>query len=136
MGRSPRLPRITKPVPAGLRIALLDPDDLMRALAQQWLREAGFRVVDAGALAQGRRPVALIILDCANPRQAEPALRRLQAERPVPVLLMSARLRPGQQHSTALAAQLGVRGVLPKPFSRDALLAAVQRALASQPPSP
>ncbi|MCR5864438.1 response regulator [Aquincola sp. J276] len=127
----PWLPRIPKPVPAGLRIALLDPDDLMRALARQWLREAGFRVVDGSALSQPRRPVALVILDCANPRQAEPALRLLQAERPVPVLLMSARLRPGQQHSTALAAQLGVRGVLPKPFTREALLAAVQRALAT-----
>jgi CheY-like chemotaxis protein len=113
------------------RIALLDNDTLMRRLAERWLREAGYRVVGGAALRKGAPgPLHLILLDCANPRDAAGRVKQLHAEHPVPVVLLSARLRADQDHSDALAQQLGVRGVLAKPFTRDALLDAVLRALA------
>jgi len=44
-------------------------------------------------------------------------------------LLLSARFRQGMGSSSSVARQLGVRNVLPKPFTRDELLSAVGESL-------
>lgn len=111
-----------------LRIALLESDDLVRALAQAWLLDAGHQVVTV--MSADATPLAgldLVIADAPSPRSAAALLARLHSIYTAPVLLVSARLNRGQGRSAALAAQLGVAGVLPKPFTRRELLAAVAR---------
>ena len=49
-----------------------------------------------------------------------------------PILLLSARFRLGMGSSSSVAHQLGVRNVLPKPFTRDELLSAVGESLNGQ----
>jgi DNA-binding response OmpR family regulator len=113
-----------------LRIALLESDDLMRALAQRWLAEAGHGVVlvESCCSAPPAR-VDLVIANVPSPGAAAGVVCRLQATYAAPVLLVSARLRHCQGRSTALPCQLGVRAVLPKPFTKQELLDAVERAV-------
>lgn len=114
-----------------LRIALIESDDLMRALAQRWLAEAGHEVLSVepgiGAPAPG---FDLVLVNVPSPRQAGELLCRLQARFGAPLLLVSARLRRQQCGSATLPCQLGVRGVLCKPFTQRELLDAVARAVA------
>jgi DNA-binding response OmpR family regulator len=115
-----------------LRIALIESDELMRALAQRWLTEAGHEVLSveagAGAAAPG---FDLVVVNIPSPRQAGELLCRLQARFGAPLLLVSARLRHQQCGSATLPCQLGVRGVLCKPFTQRELLEAVARAVAA-----
>jgi DNA-binding response OmpR family regulator len=117
-----------------LRIALIESDELMRALAQRWLAVAGHEVVSvgAGAGAGAAAPgFVLVVVNIPCPRQAGELLCRLQARFGAPMLLVSARLRRQQCSSSTLPCQLGVRGVLCKPFTQRELLEAVARAVAA-----
>ncbi|WP_213957806.1 MULTISPECIES: hypothetical protein [unclassified Variovorax] len=112
------------------RIAVIEGDDLVRELVRQWLVDAGY-FVEAFSTPARMAAVDLIIADVASPRAAEPLLLQLfQPGRSVPVLLLSARFRTGQGGSVDLADELGVKGVLPKPFTQRQLLAAVRQSLA------
>ena len=115
------------------RIAVIDSDLLMRELAQRWLTEAGHDVVllswDQLSLKPG---LDLIMVDFANPRSAAERVRSLRAAHPAPVLLVSGRLRRTHEPSPTLALQLGAAAVLPKPYTREELLAAVAAALAAE----
>jgi DNA-binding response OmpR family regulator len=71
----------------------------------------------------------LIMLDMAHPGRAAGQLRSLQSSRLVPVLLVSAHLRRTGEPSQALASQLGAAAVLPKPYTREQLHAAIAAAL-------
>jgi DNA-binding response OmpR family regulator len=112
------------------RIALLESDDLIRAVIERWLEEAGYvlKQMSIEDLKRGNE-VDLIIANAPSPRGAAPLVRALQTAHPAPVLLISARFRRDQGASVALPQQLGVRAVLPKPFTRDELLDAVARAV-------
>ena len=117
-------------VKRALRIALLESDDLMRALAQRWLTEAGHGVVLVQSCCSAPpAQVDLVIANVPSPRAAAGVVCRLQATYAAPVLLLSARLRHCQGRSPTLPCQLGVRGVLPKPFTQQELLQAVERAV-------
>ena len=116
--------------PRTVRIALVEQDDLIRTLVEHWLGEEGHSVkrVTPDALKRGNG-FDLVIANVPSPRSAGPLIRALRAMHRAPLLLLSARIRRGQGSSVELAAQLGVSAVLPKPFTRDELLAAVRSAM-------
>jgi DNA-binding response OmpR family regulator len=81
-------------------------------------------------------PLVLVIAEVAQPRAAASLLRRLQTSFSGPSLLTSARFRRGLPRAAGVATELGVAAVLPKPFSRDELLAAVKATALAHLPSP
>jgi DNA-binding response OmpR family regulator len=111
-----------------LRIIIIEDDDLMRGLLEEWLTEAGYSV-GSGTLrdkpAEGR--VDLVIVDIFRPRQAgDSVVCAVRAAYPdTPVIAMSGQFRLGLEGASAAAQALGVRQVIPKPFSRRDFLAAV-----------
>ena len=106
-------------------VIVLEEDALIRPLLQRWLGEAGY-VVAAGAEAQAKP--ALVIADVPDPQSAEALIRSLR-EYAAPVLVLSARFRRGLAGSAEAARRLGVKKVLPKPFTRKELLAAVRESV-------
>ena len=105
-------------------IAIHEDDDLIRELLERWLGEAGYSL----------RPVAgesprLVIANIPSPRAAPSRIERLQAEYAAPILVLSGRFRRGLAGSAEAAHRLGVKKVLPKPFTRKELLSAVDEVL-------
>jgi DNA-binding response OmpR family regulator len=118
-------------MPDGYRIAVLESDDLMRELTLQWLGEAGHRaVVVSMQTLHGGNGFDLIIADVASPRSAALLVRALRATHSAPLLLLSARLRRNRGTSKQLARQLGVKAILPKPFSHAELMQAIREVMA------
>jgi DNA-binding response OmpR family regulator len=115
-------------------ILVVESDELVRQLLERWLGEAGYTVVIGNAINPAMEAgVRLVIADIARPRRGEASIRALQALHGAPILAISARFRRGLEGSAEAARQLGVCHVLPKPFTRRQLLAAV---LASTRPAP
>jgi DNA-binding response OmpR family regulator len=112
------------------RILVVEPNDLILGLLERWLGEAGYTVVvrTLQSLPQtggeGGEP-HLIVIDVPAPRSAEKTIKSVREVHAGPILLLSARFRRGMGSSMSVARQLGVRNVLPKPFTRGELLSAV-----------
>ena len=110
-------------------IVILEEDDLMRGLLEEWLTEAGYAVrrsgLDDAPAASG---AGLVIIDLHSPREA--GLETVRAARKAypgaPVIAISGRFRSGLAGACAAAQALGAHAVIAKPFSRDDLLAAVR----------
>jgi DNA-binding response OmpR family regulator len=68
----------------------------------------------------------LLIADVSVPRLAQEKIRDCQSAWAAPILLISGRFRRGVGESRHVADSLGVRRVLPKPFTRAELFAAVE----------
>ena len=118
-------------MPRTYRIAIVEGDDLIFQLVERWLGEAGHATRRVGlAELQRGNGVDLIIADVASPRAAGPLVKSLRAAHDAPLLLLSGRFRRGQGSSDRLAQQLGVKAVLPKPFTRDELITAIDGAMA------
>jgi DNA-binding response OmpR family regulator len=119
------------------RIFVVEQNDLILRLLERWLGEAGYAVVagtshsQAQADGDGRESV-LVIIDVPTPRSAEKTIKSVREAHAGPILLLSARLRRDAGSSISVARQLGVRHVLPKPFTRDELLAAVSESIDGQ----
>jgi CheY-like chemotaxis protein len=102
------------------RILLVDADPALSGLIEEWLAALGCSVVQ-------ERP-DLILVDVAFPRQGgADVLKRLGAEHPgTPLLALSSNFFGRIERNGAVARALGVAAVLPKPVSREALIAAVR----------
>jgi DNA-binding NarL/FixJ family response regulator len=97
-------------------------DDLIRGLLERWRGEAGYAVVagsSATAAPDDAREKAprLVIANISRPHGVEALIRSLQARYPAPIPVISARFRRRLGASASAAWQLGVRKVLPKPFT-------------------
>jgi CheY-like chemotaxis protein len=117
-------------VPQKGHILVFESDDLILGLLERWLDEAGYAVfVEAPQrLPQSvgdRGEPLLVIIDVPMPRKAEKTIRSVREVYGGPILLLSARFRRGTGASSDVARQLGVRRILPKPFTRSELLSAV-----------
>ena len=117
------------------RILVIEPDDQILGLLELWLGEAGYSVTVESSLSQpGARATGdvphLVIIDVPEPLGAERTIESVRRVHAGPILLLSARFRQGTGSSGSVAHQLGVRNVLPKPFTRDELLWAVGESLA------
>ena len=114
-------------------IVVVENDDLIRELLERWLGEAGYAVIAAGQGAMRAPPPAdtpcLVIVNVASPRAAQPLIQSLQAVYAAPILVVSGRFRRGLAGSAEAAHRLGVKKVLPKPFTRKELLSAVHESL-------
>ena len=117
------------------RILVVEQNDLILRLLERWLGEEGYTVVAgasqsaAQAVGEGGEP-ELVIIDVPAPRSAENIIKSVREVHASPILLLSARLfRRGTRSSISVARQLGVRNVLPKPFTRGELLSAVSESI-------
>ena len=111
-------------------IVIVEPDDLIRPLMVRWLAEAGHRVFAASKDHDPSMDMAsLVIADISDPATATSTIRLLQDAYSAPILALSARFRRGLGVSSEAARRLHVVKVLPKPFTREELLAAVNEAV-------
>ncbi len=114
-------------------IVIQEEDDLIRQLLELWLSEAGYTVglVEPKAR-RAKRPEEvprLVIVNLPSPRGSQPLIDALGQVYAAPILVLSARFRRGLDGSAEAAHRLGVRKVLPKPFTREEFLAAVNESL-------
>ena len=105
-------------------VAIHEEDALIRQVLERWLGEAGYSLSPM----PGERPL-LVIADLPSPRGVPSRIERLRAVYAAPILVLSGRFRRGLADSTDAARRLGVRKVLPKPFTRKELLSAVDDVL-------
>lgn len=121
--------------PAGRpSIRIANSDSATLGLLREWLSGAGYRVF-AERLEQtsSNEEAVLTIIDVPFCRHgATELLRRVSEQHPgEPILAMSATFFSSIRSDGACARRLGVAGVVPKPISRDKLLAAVDRLVQS-----
>jgi len=119
------------------RIIVVEHDDLILRLLERWLGEEGYSVVAGTSPGLAHVPgdeekPELVIVDVPTPRSAEMIVRSVREVHAGPILLLSARFRRGTGSSRSLACELGVRNVLPKPFTRGELLSAVTKSIDSE----
>ncbi len=107
-------------------IVIVETDDLIRELLERWLGEAGYGVMSCTR--DHVPPVVkpqLVIADVSNPGSSGATIGALRAAYSAPILALSALFRRGLGGSEEAARRLDVCKVLPKPFTREELLAAV-----------
>ncbi|HEX3254662.1 MAG TPA: response regulator [Gaiellaceae bacterium] len=120
--------------PSPLRILIAEDETIIRLDLRDVLERAGHDVCaeardgeEAVALALSAEP-ELAILDVKMPKlDGIEAARRILAERPIPIVMLTAY---GQQELVARAVEAGVFGYLVKPFRETDLLPAIQTARA------
>jgi DNA-binding response OmpR family regulator len=111
-------------------IVIVEPDDLIRELVERWLGEAGYGVIlSAKDHSSGTVTPQLVIADISSPDNAGTTIKVLAAAYSAPIMALSARFRQGLGGSVETAHRLDVCKVLPKPFTREELLAAVSEAI-------
>jgi DNA-binding response OmpR family regulator len=114
---------------SAMDIRVYEEDDLTRALLEQWLGEAGYRVrVGAACRAGPQTHSDLVIVNVSMPKQAgRQCIRHIREAHPqAPLIAISAQFRSGLSASGATAQALGVLKVIAKPLVRSELLEAVR----------
>ena len=117
-----------------MRILIAEDETIIRMDLRVLLEGAGFAVCaeakdgeEAVALAHSEQP-DLAVLDVKMPRlDGIEAARRILAERPIPIVMLTAY---GQEELVARAVEAGVFGYLVKPFRESDLLPAIATARA------
>ena len=112
--------------PDAARLLIVEPDELVLGLIERWLTEAGYPLASDDAPPD---EVSLVIADVPRPAQADAALRSVRDRYDAPILAISARFGREALASKGTAIRLGVARTLPKPFTREELLAAVAACL-------
>jgi response regulator NasT len=118
--------------PAPLRILIAEDETIIRLDLRDVLERAGHEVCaeardgeEAVALALSEAP-ELAILDVKMPKlDGIEAARRILAERPIPIVMLTAY---GQDELVARAVEAGIFGYLVKPFRETDLLPAIKTA--------
>ena len=114
-----------------VRVLVADADCALFGLLEEWFAASGWQL--AGACGPGDASVDgydLIVVDVPFPRQGAAMLKALATEHPgTPIIALSSNFFPGVESTGAVARELGVAAVLPKPVTRAALMAVAQRAL-------
>ncbi|MBV8784236.1 MAG: response regulator [Gammaproteobacteria bacterium] len=108
-----------------MRVLVSERDRLLRQLIAEWLAEGGATAVASG---DEELPTAVdaILVDVSCQQDAHATLASWRRAYPAAVIVLaSARFAPRDLANDAMAARLGVTGILPKPFSRDALWSAL-----------
>lgn len=120
-------PTAGEPEPQRQRVALCEPDALLRALLEEWLHRAGFEPVRCTAAAPVKN-VALVVADVAAPRDDGASYMAVLRQRfpHARVLAISAQFIPRPYGSSSAAVELGADAVLAKPFAAKAFIDAVQ----------
>jgi DNA-binding response OmpR family regulator len=110
-------------------IVVYEENDLMRALLEEWLGEAGYRV---SALAPREEPLELaadlVIVSVYMPKHiGAQMVREIRLAHPgAPVIALSGQFRSGLCDVGATARTLGVEQVIAKPLSRADLLGSIR----------
>ena len=117
-----------------MRVLIAEDETIIRLDLRELLERAGFEVcaeardgLEAVELARSESP-DLAVLDVKMPRlDGIEAARRILAERPIPVVMLTAY---GQEELVSRAVEAGVFGYLVKPFRESDLLPAIRTARA------
>ena len=98
-------------------VALCEPDALLRAVLEEWLRQAGFEPSRCAGVSLS--PVGLVVADVPAPRQTGAAsIATLRRRFPgAKVFAISGQFMPGMHGAASAATALGADAVLAKPFS-------------------
>ena len=112
-----------------IRILVADADCALYGLLEEWLAGSGYQLAGACSPDEAVHDgYDLIVVDVPFPRESSDVLKELGREHPgTPIIALSSSFFPGVESSGALARELGVAAVLPKPLTREALLAVAQR---------
>jgi DNA-binding response OmpR family regulator len=105
-------------------VVIHEEDDLIRGLLERWLGEAGYAL-----RREAHEAPCLVVANVPSPRGAQALIESLRSVYAAPILVLSGRFRRGLAGSAEAARRLGVKKVLPKPFTRKELLSAVDEAL-------
>jgi AmiR/NasT family two-component response regulator len=116
------------------RVLIAEDETIIRLDLAEMLERAGFEVcaqardgIEAVELARSAKP-DVAVLDVKMPRlDGIEAARRMLAERPIPIVMLTAY---GQDELVSRAVEAGVFGYLVKPFRESDLLPAIQTARA------
>jgi DNA-binding response OmpR family regulator len=108
------------------RVALCEPDTLLRALLGEWLQRADFEPVRCAA-GESLKSVVLVVADMPAPRQGGAASIAVLRQRfpHAKVLAISGQFTPGIHGTTTAAIELGADAVLAKPFAAEVFIDAV-----------
>lgn len=124
------------------RILIIDDDDLLRDLLVKSLEMAGHTVFQASDGQAGfelfrSAPVDLVITDLVMPVQegVETIMRLRRLTPDLPIIAMSGGV-PNSSLYLKIAEKIGAHRVLPKPFTPQKLLEAVNEAVGLPPPPP
>ena len=102
-------------------------DSSLYGLVEEWLTAQGSTVALERGDAGRDHGFDLVVVDVPFPRQGgRDMLERIaQAHPGIPIIALSSTFFDGIDRNGAVARSLGVASVLPKPVTRDSLLAAV-----------
>lgn len=121
------------------RILVIDDDELMRSMLSQMLGRAGYEIILAANGHEGLKqfhahaPFDLVITDLIMPgKEGIETMMELRHDHPaLPIIAISGGGRTTGRDYLPIAAQLGARRTVAKPFTRQEILEAVQDVLAA-----